>query len=50
MEDELRCCMFENLDLDSASQRQSLVSLIEINFLCNIFEGLSINNDVHDCV
>ncbi|XP_026407482.1 uncharacterized protein LOC113302757 [Papaver somniferum] len=44
MEIDLLCCLFDNLDFETISQEQSLISLIEIDFLCNTFNGLNLGD------
>ncbi|XP_026406899.1 uncharacterized protein LOC113302231 [Papaver somniferum] len=48
MENDLLCCQFDNLDFATISQGQSPISLIEIDFLCNTFKGLNLDDGDHN--
>ncbi|XP_026421349.1 uncharacterized protein LOC113317447 [Papaver somniferum] len=50
MEVDLLCCLFDNLDFATISQGQSPISLIEVDFLCNTFKGLNLDDGVHNSV
>ncbi|KAI3842997.1 hypothetical protein MKX03_000490, partial [Papaver bracteatum] len=50
MKIDLLCYLFDNLDFAIVSQGQSLTSLIEIDFLCNTFKDLNLDDGNHSRV